>query len=105
VREGRITSNAVWQLKTQALKKSGMLQLYRGQEDFSRLGGLAALKAFCRRSLLQPSRTNPHKRAKGVLLLGVPGVGKSAFCKCLGTEVGRPTLILDVGALYGSLVG
>jgi SpoVK/Ycf46/Vps4 family AAA+-type ATPase len=40
-----------------------------------------------------------------VLLLGVPGVGKSALCKALGAEVGRPTLILDVGALYGSLVG
>lgn len=105
VREGRITMDAVWELKTQTLKKSGTLQLYHGQENFGSLGGLAALKAFCRRSLLQPGRSNPHKRAKGVLLLGVPGVGKSAFCKSLGTEVGRPTLVLDVGALYGSLVG
>lgn len=105
VRHQRITADAVWELKSQMLKKSGTLQLYRGQENFSRLGGLTALKAFCRRSLLQPSRTNPHKRAKGVLLLGVPGVGKSALCKALGTEVGRPTLTLDVGALYGSLVG
>jgi SpoVK/Ycf46/Vps4 family AAA+-type ATPase len=39
------------------------------------------------------------------LLLGVPGTGKSAFCKSLGNEVGRPTLILDIGALMGSLVG
>ena len=34
-----------------------------------------------------------------------PGTGKSAFCKALGNEVGRPTLILDIGALMGSLVG
>jgi SpoVK/Ycf46/Vps4 family AAA+-type ATPase len=40
-----------------------------------------------------------------VLLLGVPGVGKSAICKALGAEVGRPTLVLDVGSLYGSHVG
>ena len=33
------------------------------------------------------------------------GTGKSAFCKSLGNEAGRPTLILDVGALMGSLVG
>ena len=105
VRQAKITADAVWELKTQTLNKSGLLSLHRGTEDFSSLGGLAALKAFCRRSLLQPSRTNPHKRAKGVLLLGVPGVGKSALCKALGTEVGRPTLILDIGALYGSLVG
>lgn len=37
--------------------------------------------------------------------LGVPGTGKSAFSKALGAETGRPTLILDVGALLGSLVG
>ncbi len=105
VRNGRITADTLWQLKSQVLKTNGMLQLYRGQDNFEQLGGLSALKAFCKRSLLQPSRSNPHKRAKGVLLLGVPGVGKSAFCKCLGSEVGRPTLILDMGALYGSLVG
>jgi SpoVK/Ycf46/Vps4 family AAA+-type ATPase len=40
-----------------------------------------------------------------VLLLGVPGTGKSAFAKALGHETGRPTLTLDVGSLMGSLVG
>src|SRR5690606_743744 len=46
VRHGRIEPSAVWELKTQTLKKDGLLSLYRGQEDFSSLGGLAALKAF-----------------------------------------------------------
>ena len=32
-------------------------------------------------------------------------MGKSALCKALGNETGRPTLIMDVGALLGSLVG
>jgi ATP-dependent 26S proteasome regulatory subunit len=79
VRQERITADAVWELKTQMLKKSGLLSLHRGNEDFNNLGGLAALKAFCKRSLLQPSRSNPNKRPRGVLLLGVPGTGKSAF--------------------------
>lgn len=38
-------------------------------------------------------------------MLGVPGTGKSAFARSLGAETGRPTLILDIGALLGSLVG
>ena len=105
VRHACITTDAVWELKAGMLKKSGLLQLHRNGADFSDLGGLNALKAFCRRSLLQPGRGNPLKRPRGVLLLGVPGTGKSAFAKSLGRETGRPTLILDVGALMGSLVG
>jgi SpoVK/Ycf46/Vps4 family AAA+-type ATPase len=37
--------------------------------------------------------------------LSPPGCGKSAFGKALGNETGRPTLLLDVGTLMGSLVG
>ena len=40
-----------------------------------------------------------------MLLLGPPGSGKSAFARPSGAETGRPTLILDVGSLLGSLVG
>jgi hypothetical protein len=105
VRHGRIVPDAVWDLKCQTLRKTGLMQLYRGTEDFSSLGGLASLKAFTKRALLQPSRSNPLKRPRGVLLLSPPGCGKSQFCKCLGKETGRPVLILDVGTLMGSLVG
>ncbi|MCB9951648.1 MAG: AAA family ATPase [Planctomycetaceae bacterium] len=105
VRHGRVTPDAVWELKTQTLKKSGSLELHRGQEDFSSLGGLSALKSFCKRALLQPSRGDERRRPRGVMLLSPPGCGKSQFCKALGKEVGRPVLILDVGSLMGSLVG
>jgi hypothetical protein len=105
VRDSQINPDSVWDLKASMLKKSGLLQLYKGDEDFSSLGGLDSLKAFCKRSLLQQGRDNPLKRPRGVLLLGVPGTGKSAFAKALGKETGRPTLVLDVGALMGSLVG
>jgi hypothetical protein len=45
VRHGRIASEAVWELKSGMLKKSGLVELYRGDEDFSSIGGLDALKA------------------------------------------------------------
>lgn len=101
VRHGRIEPGAVWELKAGALKKAGTLTLHRGPERFSDLGGLEALKSFAQRA------TRPGKRvhAKGLMLLGVPGTGKSAFAKALGNETGRPTISLDMGALMGSLVG
>ena len=105
VRQERITADAVWEMKTQTLKKSGLLSLYRGGEDFSSLGGLSALKAFCKRAMLQSHRGNSRYRPRGVLLLSPPGCGKSQFCKALGKEVGRPVLNIDVGSLMGSLVG
>jgi SpoVK/Ycf46/Vps4 family AAA+-type ATPase len=105
VRNHQIAADAVWELKSQMLKKSGTLSLYQGQQDFSSLGGLAALKAFCKRALLSTSRRNQLHRPRGVMLLSPPGCGKSQFCKALGKEVGRPVLQLDVGSLLGSLVG
>jgi len=104
VRHGRITSEAVWELKSGMLKKSGLLELHQGPETFQSLGGLEPLKAFCRQAL-RPHRRHLLTRARGVLLLSPPGCGKSQFCKSLGNEVGRPALTLDVGSLLGSLVG
>ena len=104
VRNGRITPESIWELKASALKKSGLLKLYKGTANFDSLGGLQSLKAFCRRSLMRSDR-DAQARPRGVLLLGVPGTGKSAFAKALGRESGRPTLVLDIGALMGSLVG
>ena len=77
------------------------MQLYHGDEDFSSLGGLENLKAFSKRSLLQPYRDNPLKRPRGVLLLGVPGTGKSAFAKSLGRETGAT----DFGSRYRRIDG
>ncbi len=105
VRHGAVQPDAIWELKTQALKKSGLLSLCRSESDFDSLGGLSALKAFTKRALLRAGNALAIAKPRGVLLLSPPGCGKSEFCKSLGKEVGRPVLTLDVGSLMGSLVG
>jgi hypothetical protein len=105
VRHGNIRPDTIWELKSQMLKKSGLLQLYRGGERFDGLGGLQSLKTFCLRAMRRQGHHDPLRRPRGTLLLGVPGTGKSAFAKALGAETARPTLILDIGSLMGSLVG
>ncbi len=105
VRHGRLQPEVLWEQKAQALLKSGLLTLHRGRDSFTDLGGLANLKAFCLRALRSPARQRLGLTPRGVLLLGVPGTGKTAFAKALGHETSRPTLVLDVGSLFGSLVG
>lgn len=100
-RHNAIRPDVVWELKAQTLRKNNLLTLHRGQERFEDLGGMVNLKDFCRRALASGKQVKP----RGVLLLGVPGTGKSAFAKALGNETSRPTLLLDIGALMGSLVG
>jgi hypothetical protein len=93
VRKQKITPDAVWEQKTQMLKKSGLLDLHRGRETFADLGGLDALKAFFLKALRPRPRSDPRSnprsnfcRPRGVLLLSPPGCGKSQFCKALAAE-------------------
>ena len=104
VRHAKFEVATLWELKSQMLRKSGLLTLHRGAETFDSLGGLEALKAFCKRAI-RPRSTQQQARPRGVLLLSPPGCGKSQFAKALGNETGRPTLVLDIGSLMGSLVG
>ena len=105
VRHGRLAAATLWELKSQALKHSGLVQQHRGGECFQDLGGLDSLKAFCKRALTRAALADCPAEPRGVLLFSPPGCGKSAFSKALGQETGRPTLVLDVGSLLGSLVG
>jgi ATPase family associated with various cellular activities (AAA) len=102
VRHGRVVPEVVWDMKVQGLKKSGLLEMHRGAETFRGLGGLEHMKSFCLRALRSRSR---NAEPRGILILGVPGTGKSEFAKRLGNEVGMPTILVDLGRLKGGLVG
>jgi hypothetical protein len=41
----------------------------------------------------------------GMLLMGVPGSGKSAICQATGNSAGRPLIRMDPGAMRGQYVG
>ena len=102
VRHGRLEPETLWEIKAGQLRKSGLVSIHRGSESFAELGGLEHLKSFCIRALAtRRQRATP----RGVLLLSPPGCGKSQFAKALGNETRRPTVVLDVGTLFGSLVG
>ena len=73
VRHGRLEPEAVWELKTAALKKSGLLTLHRGGERFGDLGGLEAVKDFCLKALAARPAGDGRNGVtpRGILLLAL----------------------------------
>lgn len=94
--------------KKQLTKKGGMLEYVDVDEGLNSVGGLYVLKQWFRERALgftEEARKFPLKPPKGVLLIGVPGCGKSMCAKALAKEWQKPLLKFDIGSVYGKYVG
>ena len=103
-----ITPAIVAREKAHALKKVGLLEVITPTESLDSIGGLDALKAWLlqrREAFTKRARDYGLPVPKGMLVLGVPGTGKSLTAKATASVFGVPLLKLDAGKLFGSLVG
>ncbi|MCA9517533.1 MAG: AAA family ATPase [Myxococcales bacterium] len=94
--------------KKGVIRKSGILEFYQTDNRFSDVGGLEILKAWLNKrkaAFSREARDFGLPAPKGILLIGVPGCGKSLTAKAIGAMWHMPLLRLDVGKVFGSLVG
>jgi SpoVK/Ycf46/Vps4 family AAA+-type ATPase len=94
--------------KEQIIRKSGMLEFYSTPERFGSIGGLEHLKIWLRqrgKAFSEAARLFGLPSPKGLLLVGVPGCGKSLSAKAVAAEWQMPLLKFDLGKVFGSLVG
>jgi SpoVK/Ycf46/Vps4 family AAA+-type ATPase len=94
--------------KAQIVRRSGVLEFIAVKEDISAIGGLDALKDWLgkkRRSFFNRMGASAADRPKGVLLVGVPGCGKSLMAKAVASAWRLPLVRLDIGKLYGPYYG
>jgi len=94
--------------KKDILSASDALEFYSYTEAMENVGGLVVLKDWLRlreRAFTQDARDYGLPAPKGIALIGIPGTGKSLTAKMIADLWHLPLLRLDVGALFGSLVG
>jgi len=104
VRRKKVVSDELFKSKRNQIESTGALRILEPAEfTLDNLGGLNALKDYTSRVLTRG--TYGKARPRGVLLLGVPGTGKSHFCKALGKSVGLPVIQMDMTACRNKYVG
>jgi len=94
--------------KKNIIRESGALEFYSPQETLTDVGGLEVLKGWLRqreKAFTKEARDYGLPSPKGIALIGIPGTGKSLTAKMVASLWHLPLVRLDVGALFGSLVG
>jgi SpoVK/Ycf46/Vps4 family AAA+-type ATPase len=94
--------------KKQIISQTEILEYYSVNEKISNLGGLNNLKDWLNKrktafSLQASNYGLPTPR--GLLLIGIQGTGKSLTAKAIANDWQLPLLKLDVGKLFGGIVG
>jgi len=105
VKKGKFSQRVITEVKAQMIRKSGLMEFWE-PADIKEVGGLANLKAYItnRAKAFLPGNENLPK-PKGILLVGIPGTGKSLSCKATASILGWPLIRLDIGGLKNSLIG
>ncbi len=105
VAEKRFCPEIITQQKRQMIKRTGLMEFWPPVPVES-VGGLDQLKTYIhnRKKAFDPDNTElPNPKA--ILLVGIPGTGKSLSCKAAASILNWPLIRLDISALKGSLVG
>lgn len=108
VQTGDFNLKIILSEKEQIIRKSGVLEYCHVNENMKGVGGLDELKKWLKKrgkAFTPEARDFGLPEPRGVLLLGIPGCGKSLTAKAISSMWQLPLLKLDVGKVFSSLVG
>jgi ATP-dependent 26S proteasome regulatory subunit len=94
--------------KASIVRKTNLLEVIETTEDVNSIGGNDNLKEWLlghRNSFTEEARLYGVTPPKGMLLVGVPGCGKSLAAKATATILGWPLLRLDIGKIFDKYQG
>ncbi len=91
--------------KKQMIRRTGLMEFWP-PVPIDQVGGLELLKQYLGNRMKAFEPGNDHlPKPKALLLVGIPGTGKSLSCKAAASILNWPLIRLDISALKGSLVG
>ena len=113
VEDGRLGAADIAQIlkaKKQVVEREGLLEYYPTDTALSEVADLRGLKKWLgeRRAIVhdaERARSFGLEFPRGVLLLGVPGCGKSLCAKAIAQDWALPLLKFDTANLYHKYVG
>ena len=109
--DGRLTGSdiqIILQHKVQVIREGGLLEYYPVADNAYQLGGCANLKAWLERQRMgftEEARALNLSAPRGILIVGVPGCGKSLAAKVIAREWKLPLVKLDAGRLFDKYIG
>ena len=108
VQQGAFKVAPLLAAKKEIVRKSGVLEFSEASTSLDDVGGLDLLKAWLvrkRRAFSDEARAFGIDVPRGVLIVGMPGGGKTLCAKAISAAWGTPLVRMDFARLLGSLVG
>lgn len=107
---GEVSSEYIYSQKMSDMKKNGILEIIKPKVHFQNIGGLDAIKDLIIRNA--NLWHNPEQAAKfgispirRMLMVGVPGTGKSAICEATANALGLDLARTGISQVMNSYIG
>ena len=102
--------NLILDQKKQMIQKLNILEMIDAKEKLEDIGGLENLKDWLKRKAkifnsIKAAQNFGVQIPKGILIVGMPGCGKSLSAKATAKTFDMPLLKMDMGRIMGKYVG
>ena len=104
----KLDFQTICNVKKDIICNDGILEYEISEQSMDSIGGLENFKTWSQKRLSafsQEAKKYGLPYPKGVLLVGIPGCGKSLSARALANMWNKPLLKLDIGKLFGGIVG
>ena len=98
VQNHKLDTATINDFKGQTISKSGYLKVLKSKKSFDNILGYQEVKD-------QIMQTIDNPNAKGIMMIGPPGTGKTSLAEAISNETGKLGIVVDMGKLFSKFIG